>query len=126
MVLIISNEYDLSTCKVIDYFLETGKRYLVIHDTDFYKYVSVEIGNNKVEVFLEIDEKLISLQDFTSFWYRRGRVNRKFNYLGTETYQKVIEEHLLNEWDYLQKFIHRVFEQLPGIGAFYEANYTSA
>lgn len=80
MVLILSQESDLSTNDIMDWLFYQGCNTVRINDSDILNCTTLSIPQNKC--LLEVIGKDIefNLQDVKSYWYRRGELNLS-NYL---------------------------------------------
>lgn len=72
MILIISNNGDSTTTKVIKYLSEMGKQFIRIHEDEFFK-----IKTNKKRIYLISGRNQFFLDEITSVWYRRGGLKFK-------------------------------------------------
>ncbi|MFZ4931080.1 grasp-with-spasm system ATP-grasp peptide maturase [Chryseobacterium sp. Mn2064] len=72
MILIISNNNERTTLKVIQWLLDMKKDFIRIHEDEVF-----EIKTENKQVFLKSDRSSFFLDDITSVWYRRGRLKIK-------------------------------------------------
>lgn len=72
MILIISNNNDQSTVKVIDWLLFKKAEYLLITPNDVIELVTVSISG---EFVFKKDNIIYNSQNISSVWYRRGDIN---------------------------------------------------
>ncbi|MDQ0780389.1 grasp-with-spasm system ATP-grasp peptide maturase [Chryseobacterium sp. W4I1] len=72
MILIISNNNERTTIKIIQWLLEMQKKFIRIHEDEIFE---IKIENKKI--FLESNRNSFFLEDITSVWYRRGRLKIK-------------------------------------------------
>ena len=85
MVLIFSNDDDLTTNTVIDWILYYGGNFVRINQDDILELESLFLTNNKVDFTLIIKEKngclksKITYSELQSVWFRRGRINLEFS-----------------------------------------------
>lgn len=70
MVLIISRNNDRSTIQVIKWLSATGKKWIRIHEDDFFTIKAV-----KKRICLESRRTHFFLDEIQSVWYRRGGIN---------------------------------------------------
>jgi ATP-GRASP peptide maturase of grasp-with-spasm system len=83
MVLILSNNNDMSTTQVINWLEVNEKKWLRVNTED--KVCLNFIGDDVV--FL-LNSKTYNLSDFSSFWYRRGFLNFDFENIKSELFNK--------------------------------------
>ena len=113
-VLVISNEYDVSTKDVLEWFHYYNIPFFRINEGNIIRIKSITLGES---IFLDIDGKTIDLYDYTAVWYRRGQINidsqiiSEFDHTGLRGYFK-------NEYALLVKFINDYLSSLPRINQF--------
>ena len=106
MILIISEELDASTNKVLDWTLDTSE--LIRVNKNDLKIVA--INYQEEEVLFEFKEKIVSSRDVSAFWYRRGyidydyHINADDSVLGGHIYY-----HLNDEWNEIIRFFTEIF-----------------
>lgn len=83
MVLILSNNNDMSTTQVINWLEVNENKWLRVNTED--KVCLNFIGDDVV--FL-LNSKTYNLSDFSSFWYRRGFLNFDFENIKSELFNK--------------------------------------
>lgn len=74
MILILSEDSDLSTCEVIDYLIRDGVPYIRINDERLEEF-SIDIDANGIGFSFVFDGVRLNLNQFDAFWYRRGGFN---------------------------------------------------
>lgn len=74
MILILSENFDASTNKVIDWIRFFGSKAIRINETDLFDSVTIEMFDNEkeIEFCLYSKDNQILLSEIKSFWYRRG------------------------------------------------------
>lgn len=72
MILIISDNNDISTTDVIKWLLVLEKKFIRIHEDEFF-----EIKIIQKRIFLESSSNCFYLDEIQSVWYRRGGLNFK-------------------------------------------------
>lgn len=77
MILIISDNYDQSTNKVIDWLKYYNAEYLRINETTKIHVTKISIKNKELKILLRIEDTEIDLDQINSVWYRRGHINIK-------------------------------------------------
>ena len=119
MVLIISEERDISTKRVCNWLLYNKVPYIVVYEIDILLNLSLYISNNEINFTAEFQHfKKFKLSEITAFWYRRGRIERSPSKLLHEAHRIEKEIHLYNEWQRLQLLLHILIEKKGGIGNF--------
>jgi len=74
MILIISEDFDQTTCQVIDWLKYNNKPFFRINTQDFSK-ISISLKNKESVFYLEKGGVFISEKDITKIWHRRGMIN---------------------------------------------------
>lgn len=72
MILIISNNNERTTLKIIQWLLKMEKNFIRIHEDEIF-----EIKAENKKIFLESNKNSFFLDEITSVWYRRGRLKIK-------------------------------------------------
>ncbi len=126
-VLILSENTDHSTSKVIDWINYYGLEPLRINKDTHISFVEFEISNRStVSYILDIDGKKIDSSSIQSYWYRRGYFTfstpkRVYNLL-SDTISVKLNHHLIEEIEILEKTIHKINERKRSIGSSDNAN----
>lgn len=98
MILISSNITDYTTNLVIEWLNFYNKKFLRINEEDS-SFFSIKDDN----IFIEIDDKKINLNDINSYWYRRGTIKINLNK------GKIFDEYFLEQervfTDYINHFL---------------------
>ncbi|MDP2061201.1 MAG: grasp-with-spasm system ATP-grasp peptide maturase [Flavobacteriaceae bacterium] len=126
-ILIISEENDSTTEIVIRWIRYLGADFLRINDTSILDLDFMSIDEESDDVQFQFNNKKYCLSDFTSYWYRRGRLN--FNFpkieMSGEILQKSVSRMLEMENNYILNHIYNYFEKRVGIktiGSIYDNN----
>jgi len=113
LIIIISEENDNSTNKVIDWLLYYKVKYHRITQTKTLDLLEYNISNNNITV--KIDG--INFKDITGFWYRRGRLIVKNppitlldNYFNSQ-----LEYHLNLEKEHISNNVYQYIRQLAKV-----------
>jgi ATP-GRASP peptide maturase of grasp-with-spasm system len=124
MILIFSEENDLSTDEVVDWLLNNNKTFLRLNSTSGLKIDRAFLSENKWEIVLEHGTFRIDLSKLTSFWYRRGRFHFEQKAVETrdETINVGLNSHTATELYKLEELIHSRLKELKHLGSF-EENY---
>ncbi|WP_077414019.1 grasp-with-spasm system ATP-grasp peptide maturase [Chryseobacterium sp. JV274] len=72
MILIISNNNERTTMVIIKWLLAMKKKFIRIHEDEIF-----EIKTENKKIFLESNRSSFFLDEITSVWYRKGRLNIK-------------------------------------------------
>ncbi|WP_426477328.1 grasp-with-spasm system ATP-grasp peptide maturase [Chryseobacterium sp. CBSDS_008] len=72
MILIISNNNERTTNKIIEWLLQMKKKFIRIHEDEVF-----EIAVENKKIFLRSTRNSFFLDEITSVWYRRGRLKIK-------------------------------------------------
>lgn len=101
MILIFTDQEDVSTFKVLEWLSLTNTNYILIYPETIFHIEYISIESKKVDINLFIDTQMLSIDDINGIWYRRGElpyhlinvvdIESKFIYQET----KVIKEFLL-------------------------------
>ncbi|MEZ5040976.1 MAG: grasp-with-spasm system ATP-grasp peptide maturase [Saprospiraceae bacterium] len=116
-ILILSRASDVSTSDVIEWLIYNKAKVdrINIEDRLFNCRVSFKSHRN-ILIELEFERNiLISLKDYSSFWYRRGEL--LFWKPEVEQYQNQVNRLLKNEWKVLTDFIYSFLEKRPHLGS---------
>lgn len=70
MVIICSNENDITTFDVIDWLRFYNEEYIIINENTKLEFINYK--NSKIK--LKVDNISITVDENTAFWYRRGEV----------------------------------------------------
>jgi ATP-GRASP peptide maturase of grasp-with-spasm system len=125
--LIISEENDSTTEIVIRWIKYFEADFLRINDTSILELDFISIDEESEDVQFQFNNKKYCLSDFTSYWYRRGRLN--FNFpkiaMSNKMLQKPVSRMLEMENNYILNYIYNYFEKRVGIkaiGSIYDNN----
>lgn len=116
MVVILTEQNDVSTLEVVDYLRLYSIPYMIINESMKVKIHDIFIQNNQLSFTIDINERKINSKDITSFWYRRGAFNWDENEFplngikGNEV-SELFSEFQQVEYSTLKQFI----ELMPGI-----------
>lgn len=95
MILIISNNGDSTTTKVIRYLLKMRKQFIRVHEDEFF-----EIKTDKKRIYLLSERNRFFLDEITSVWYRRGGLKFKRLHYDNDTVNLYMDEtqHWLEDY----------------------------
>ena len=78
MILIITEEKDVSTIECLNWLNFYGKEFVIINENSVVKLISYTINKNNIDFTLSIDNKIIKLSEITAHWHRRAQINKSF------------------------------------------------
>jgi len=78
MILIITEEKDISTIDVLNWLNYFNKKFVIINENSTVKLVSYTITDEEVDFKLSIDNKIVKLSDITAHWHRKAQINNSF------------------------------------------------
>jgi ATP-GRASP peptide maturase of grasp-with-spasm system len=124
LVLIISNNYDLSTNHVIDWLLFYGTKFIRLNDTDIVNIESLEISDQGTKVRLKSNDVVFCLDEITAVWYRRGFLNIAPSINAESTFRDFddrlhnqILKHLFEEKSVLINYVNSLLNLKPHINS---------
>lgn len=106
MILIISNNGDSTTTKVIKYLSEMGKKFIRVHEDEFF-----EIKTDKKRIYLISDRNNFFPDEIASTWYRRGGL--KFKRLSYEN--NAVNHHMDEHQHWLEDYVIKTLESKKSI-----------
>ncbi len=101
MVLIFSEETDLSTDRVIDWLNFYGADYLRINEYDLIEYSFLGINNNNAKLIIK--NRIIDAHNLTSIWHRRDTASYKLKY------KDDVVKFLQREYNSYNNFLYTIF-----------------
>lgn len=120
MLLIISENHDNSTNRVIDWLISKNINYIRINENNPVFSDKINLSNSNINGKLNG----INLSSFKSMWYRRGFIKVKHPYLKflDDSYNQRLKFHVNNENKVLSNFIYKYLESnvKHTIGSFYK------
>lgn len=125
-ILILSDDSDYSTEIVLRWIEFYNFDYLRINGNDslIFKSLTIDSDDGIDDVYFEFNGKPYNLNNFSSYWYRRGRLNFKYKFYEFEnkSFENSVNEALENEYTYLNNFIYNYFERRnrKSIGSIFE------
>ncbi|WP_394674858.1 grasp-with-spasm system ATP-grasp peptide maturase [uncultured Chryseobacterium sp.] len=114
MILIISDEYDMSTNIVIDWLDYYKMKWLRINDTD-----KCEMSSSDFGIFLKIKGVLVDIDEIRAVWYRRG-------FISVGEFKKLqihqLNSYLLHNKSVLHEYLQYKLSHKKQINSFSKAN----
>ncbi|KMQ58480.1 alpha-L-glutamate ligase [Chryseobacterium angstadtii] len=98
MILILSQNNEITTTEVIKYLIQMKKKFLRIHEDEVF-----EIKTQNKRILLESNRNIFFLDDIKSVWYRRGGLSfKRLKYDNRSIHLNMIETQYWLE-DYVRK-----------------------
>lgn len=120
MILILSQNFDISTAHVIDWIVSLGKKVFRVNETDFFDSISFESTNNGFRIILRSEQKEIDSKLITAYWYRRGQIKIKIPKELTDIDSTNLLNWYKTEVQFVKNTIHDSFKHLRFIGCIYD------
>lgn len=124
MILILSEEKDVSTVHIIEWLIHWEIPFFRINQEDSIYIKKIQINNNNDcdAVFVKNKKDEISLKEIKAYWYRRGAIYVDYptflTSIETETLKMEIENHLEREMKVCVDYIHFLLDHTPHIGTY--------
>lgn len=112
MILIISNQNDDSTTKMIDWLEYYSKKWIRINENDVVRLIF--FGN---DVLFDLSDSKFFLSEISSYWYRRGRLNFNFHNLIIK-HSSVLTRFQVVELEKITEYIYYLIRQKKTINTF--------
>lgn len=128
MILILSNNSDISTNEVIDWLIHYNCPFIRINETDVVRVKQIDIDQSNLKIILTINHKKeIDLSQITSYWYRRGFFNLNLHQKDISIFSKInpkLDNYNLNfhrqEYESLIDFLHLYLKSKKHISTYYD------
>lgn len=121
MILVLSNEFDQSTCDVIDWLYFYDQNFVRINESDMIRLERITLRDGDVRVCILHNEMKIDLEDVQSYWYRRGEINLPCYMETNESdFSSIFQRNMEREKDTLKDFLHSWIETFPGLGSYFQ------
>lgn len=101
MILIISQNHEITTTEVIKWLLKMGKKFIRIHEDEIFK-----IRTKEKRIYLESQRNHFFINDITSIWYRRGGLRFEHLHYKNESINLNMNEY--QHW--LQDYVIKTLE----------------
>ena len=123
MLLILSEDGDISSYKVSKWLNYYNVNHVIISEKTKINNLNVILGNDLTSITFNLNNKQYSLSQFNSFWFRRGEFNYEHPKLDIEFINEEVISHLNFELVMLINFIHFNLEnKAKTIGSIFKAN----
>lgn len=122
VVLILSEEKDHSTHKVMDWLVSMNENVVRINNEDevhFYDYV---FDDTKIDFRIRVRQEIdLAYSQIKSYWYRRGNFHFPIKKLAYEevSFSKPLEDFLNFENQKINQLLHRLLIDKPSIGSIF-------
>jgi len=123
MILLLSEEYELSTEEVIDWILHYKKHFIRINQEDKpFQFTIHKEETSDWKVALTNGSQSIGFDAIESYWYRRGLLKTDFKFVETKDikFNFRINLQIDSEVNSLQEFIHHRLKNKNAIGSYLE------
>lgn len=115
MILIITEQNDFSTCKVIDWLDHHGVEWMRLNERDIVGVSYHLFPEGSTTMILNTVYNTIQMNELKGVWYRRGSLNFQIGEALSSIVPK-IKQHLSYEWETLKSCIEEKLEGLPAVG----------
>jgi ATP-GRASP peptide maturase of grasp-with-spasm system len=123
MILILSQGDEKSTDDVLVWLKYFGLKFFRINETDIVEDVYFELGNN-VRLRIKINSVWLELTEVTSYWYRRGKFNFKFNTAFDDKLKTVdfilYRQYFDREFEKVVDFLHEYLLGIRHINSYFD------
>lgn len=122
MILILSEEKDLTTNEVTDWFDFFGIDYIRLNENESNELIYLDIITGEFEIKTSNNE-IISSKLVTCVWYRRGRfLIKRINFeLKNKRLEENIERYLKTELFYIEDMLHfLIINNIPFINSYFD------
>jgi ATP-GRASP peptide maturase of grasp-with-spasm system len=119
MILILSEEFDNSTNKVIDWIDYTKNKFVRINPNTIVDLTKFSLNEFDISFNIVINDIEISSKDINSYWYRRGFLNNQIKLVENfdiPNYKKTVNNYLIKENEYLKEIFYTLLETKTHIG----------
>ena len=124
-VFVLSDENDGTTDDVLDWLTYFGISFCRFSNTSRFCIHEISIKNGQINGSLEVDGITYRLEDFSSYWYRRGKINLAYKIPTIKSNSLLNQEiygSLSREKRTQSELMYYFLEQLPNIGSFHHNN----
>ena len=125
MVLLLSQEYELSTEDVIDWLHYFKQNFIRVNQEDVISLLNISMDkNNKWVIKFSKNSESIELKKVKSYWYRRGRFNIFPSSIKTDdnNFNNTLNNQIRSEIESLHDFLHSTINHDLSIGSYLENN----
>ncbi|CAM1356380.1 grasp-with-spasm system ATP-grasp peptide maturase [Tenacibaculum ascidiaceicola] len=127
MILILSDQFDQSTNVVIDWLKYFNVPFFRINENDLCEIVEISIGSIN-RILIKINNKVIDLNEVSSYWYRRGQFKIKIpKFLAnneTAIFESKINKNTNEEIITIVEFVNIFLDNKRSLGRYFD-NFTN-
>ncbi len=120
MVLIITEEVDVSTFEVIDWLIQLEKSYTIITKKSKVQILDIKISNSELYFTLCVDQQEFNFLEITSYWHRRSNIGDSYYSGNFEKHSNellnVLSEFLKIEEKTILEMAYSSLESIKSIG----------
>ena len=120
MILILSEENELSTNYVIDWLNYYQSSYIRVNQEDEIILSEFNLENSEIDLNLSSNDYSFNLSDISCVWYRRGFINLKFFLFG-KNLKDNIKDRVRNEYSQFSSFLYELLFNKPSLNSFQHA-----
>lgn len=113
-VVILSHQDEKTTNTVIDYLDWYNSSFIRINEEDTFESVNIFLDNHDEQINLKGKLKKIAFTNDIKYWYRRGDFSIVLPVKSSEIESEYAKNFLLQEWDFIKKFLHSHRKSLSG------------
>ena len=125
MILILSQEFEPSTDKVMNWLDYYNQDYFRLNDSDLIYIKKVELKNDYFNFLLEVNGTLIDLKNISCYWYRRGFLNPMYSKKFIENTNNLyhsLNNYMDEEKNKLVETLNLYLKKVPHIGSYLDNN----
>jgi hypothetical protein len=121
MILIISQDYDASTDRVIQWLDYYNVAYIRVNNSDKLLIENYTITNSEIKFKLRVNEIVIELNEIDYYWYRRGEISIDGYEQSIKTSNAILSNglnrFLFNEKNKLKESLNYSLKDIPHLGS---------
>jgi ATP-GRASP peptide maturase of grasp-with-spasm system len=77
MILVQSNNFELSTNDVLSWFITRNIPFTRLNGEDTIELVSLSMDEGKIKIMIKVNDQVIDFDDIIAYWHRRGKISLK-------------------------------------------------
>jgi ATP-GRASP peptide maturase of grasp-with-spasm system len=120
MILILSNDFEIPTNRVIDWLVHYNVPFIRMNVEDAkIADLSINVSHHHPDFTLVYKDKVIKYSEISAYWFRRGTIppiksgNFLTNIFRTKTIASQMDSHLVNESKATIAYLHHILDQHP-------------
>lgn len=122
MILIITEEKDVSTIEVLNWLDFYNKEFCIINENTIVRLISYEIDLGKIDFTLAVDETKVKYSSIEGYWHRRAQINNSFivdpKPYKSKEFLSIIFKYVASEDRKLLENIYFLLKEKKSIGGF--------